>query len=77
MAVSLRNVVKHYHRGQESVEVRHESIFELLEDNFISLMNPPGLGKTTILNPAGGLDQASCQLERDDRTLTGRIMACA
>jgi putative ABC transport system ATP-binding protein len=57
-AVSLRNVVKHYRRGRESVEVLHGLNLEIAEGEFVSLMGPSGSGKTTILNLAGGLDRA-------------------
>jgi putative ABC transport system ATP-binding protein len=57
-AVSLRNVVKHYRRGKESVEVLHGLNLEIAEGQFVSLMGPSGSGKTTILNLVGGLDHA-------------------
>src|SRR5579872_7394420 len=55
-AVSLRQVVKHYHRGKETVEVLHGLNLEVPEGEFVSLMGPSGSGKTTILNLVGGLD---------------------
>ena len=57
-AVSLRNVVKHYRRGRESVEVLHGLNLDIAEGEFVSLMGPSGSGKTTILNLVGGLDHA-------------------
>ncbi len=57
-AVSLRQVVKHYRRGKESVEVLHGLNLEIPEGEFVSLMGPSGSGKTTILNLVGGLDHA-------------------
>ena len=57
-AVSLRQVVKHYHRGKETVEVLHGLNLEIPEGEFVSLMGPSGSGKTTILNLIGGLDHA-------------------
>ncbi len=53
-AVSLRQVVKHYRRGKESVEVLHGLNLEIPEGEFVSLMGPSGSGKTTILNLVGG-----------------------
>jgi putative ABC transport system ATP-binding protein len=55
-AVSLRNVVKNYRRGKESVEVLHGLNLEIPQGEFVSLMGPSGSGKTTILNLVGGLD---------------------
>lgn len=57
-AVSLRQVVKQYRRGKESVEVLHGLNLEIPEGEFVSLMGPSGSGKTTILNLIGGLDHA-------------------
>src|SRR6202046_3449651 len=57
-AVSLRQVVKHYRRGKESVEVLHGLRRDIPEGEFVSLMGPSGSGKTTILNLVGGLDHA-------------------
>lgn len=57
-AISLRNVVKHYRRGKESVEVLHGLSLQVQEGEFVSLMGPSGSGKTTILNLIGGLDHA-------------------
>ena len=57
-AVSLRQVVKNYRRGKESVEVLHGLNLEIPEGEFVSLMGPSGSGKTTILNLVGGLDHA-------------------
>ena len=57
-AIALRNVVKNYRRGKESVEVLHGLNLEIPEGEFVSLMGPSGSGKTTILNLVGGLDHA-------------------
>jgi putative ABC transport system ATP-binding protein len=56
-AISLRNVVKNYRRGKESVEVLHGLNLEIPAGEFVSLMGPSGSGKTTILNLVGGLDR--------------------
>ncbi len=58
-AVSLRDVVKTYRRGRESVEVLHHLSLEVPEGDFLALMGPSGSGKTTILNLIGGLDRAN------------------
>ena len=56
-AISLRNIVKNYRRGKESVQVLHGLNLEIPEGEFVSLMGPSGSGKTTILNLVGGLDR--------------------
>lgn len=58
-AISLRNVVKNYRRGKESVQVLHGLNLEIPAGEFVSLMGPSGSGKTTILNLVGGLDRAT------------------
>jgi putative ABC transport system ATP-binding protein len=58
-AVSLRNVVKNYRRGRESVEVLHHLSLDVPDGEFLALMGPSGSGKTTILNLIGGLDRAT------------------
>lgn len=55
--VSLKNVVKTYTRGKQSVEVLHNLNLEVPEGDFVALMGPSGSGKTTLLNLIGGLDQ--------------------
>ena len=56
-AVSLKNVVKRYMRGKQSVEVLHGLNLEIPAGEFLALMGPSGSGKTTLLNLIGGLDR--------------------
>jgi putative ABC transport system ATP-binding protein len=58
-AVSLRNVVKRYTRGKQSIEVLHQLNLEIEDGEFLALMGPSGSGKTTLLNLIGGLDHAT------------------
>jgi putative ABC transport system ATP-binding protein len=57
-SVLLKDVVKRYRRGRESVEVLHSLNLTIPEGEFLALMGPSGSGKTTILNLIGGLDRA-------------------
>jgi putative ABC transport system ATP-binding protein len=57
--VSLKNVVKRYTRGKQSVEVLHSLNLEVPQGEFLALMGPSGSGKTTLLNLIGGLDRPS------------------
>jgi putative ABC transport system ATP-binding protein len=53
---TLRNVVKRYIRGKQSVEVLDGLNLDLARGEFVALMGPSGSGKTTLLNLIGGLD---------------------
>ena len=55
--VSLKNIVKRYTRGKQSVEVLHALNLEVPQGEFLALMGPSGSGKTTLLNLIGGLDR--------------------
>jgi putative ABC transport system ATP-binding protein len=56
-AVVLRDIVKTYRRGKQSVEVLHGLDLNVAAGEFIALMGPSGSGKTTALNLIGGLDK--------------------
>ena len=55
--VQIQNVVKHYTRGKQRVEVLHGITLDIPKGDFVALMGPSGSGKTTLLNLIGGLDQ--------------------
>ena len=54
--VQINNVVKHYTRGKQTVEVLHGITLAIPKGDFVALMGPSGSGKTTLLNLLGGLD---------------------
>ena len=55
--VSLKDVVKRYQRGKQSVEVLHGVNLSIEQGEFLALMGPSGSGKPTLLNLIAGLDQ--------------------
>jgi len=57
--VRVRNVQKHYTRGNERIEVLNGVNLEIPQGDFLALMGPSGSGKTTLLNLIGGLDAPS------------------
>ncbi|MDR3418589.1 MAG: ABC transporter ATP-binding protein [Nevskia sp.] len=76
--VSLRNVVKTYTRGKQTVEVLHNLSLEIAQGDFVALMGPSGSGKTTLLNLIGGLDrptsgEVSVAGERIDSLSSGQL----
>ena len=76
--VSLRNVVKSYVRGKQTVEVLHHLSIDIAQGDFVALMGPSGSGKTTLLNLIGGLDrptsgEVSVAGERIDQLSSGQL----
>jgi putative ABC transport system ATP-binding protein len=76
--VSLRNVVKRYARGKQTVEVLHGLNLEIQQGEFVALMGPSGSGKTTLLNLIGGLDtptsgEVAVAGQRIDRLSGGKL----
>jgi putative ABC transport system ATP-binding protein len=57
VAVQLDQVIKHYRRGSEIVEVLHQLDLDIPAGEFVAVMGPSGSGKTTLLNLIGGLDR--------------------
>jgi putative ABC transport system ATP-binding protein len=75
---SLKNVVKRYTRGKQTIEVLHELNLEVPAGQFLALMGPSGSGKTTLLNLIGGLDKPTSGEvivadERIDQLSSGKL----
>ena len=54
--VRLENVVKHYHRGGETIHAVEHVTLDIEAGEFAALVGPSGSGKTTTLNLIGALD---------------------
>ncbi len=55
--LSLKNIVKDYVTGDETVKALKGVDIEFRESEFVSILGPSGCGKTTLLNIIGGLDR--------------------
>ena len=47
--VQIRQLVKHYTRGKQTVEVLHGIDLDIPKGDFVALMGPSGSGKTIIM----------------------------
>ncbi|MBU6371248.1 MAG: ABC transporter ATP-binding protein [Alphaproteobacteria bacterium] len=55
--IQLRNVVKSYARGKQSIPIFESLTMSIAEGDFVAMMGPSGSGKTTLLNLLGGTDR--------------------
>ena len=54
--LQLKNIVKQYRTGDETVDALRGVNIDFRESEFVSILGPSGCGKTTLLNIIGGLD---------------------
>lgn len=55
--VSIANLFKSYHRGDQVIPVLQDITFDIAEGEFLALMGPSGSGKSTLLNLIAGIDK--------------------
>ena len=57
--VRIRNLSKHYVRGEQDVPVLTDISLDIPAGDFLALMGPSGSGKSTLLNLIAGIDKPS------------------
>jgi putative ABC transport system permease protein len=55
--LELKNIVKNYAEGENTVRALRGVSLQFRESDFVSVLGPSGCGKTTMLNIIGGLDR--------------------
>ncbi len=55
--VEIRNLVKHYHRGGETIKPLDGVSLDIQNGEFVSLMGASGTGKSTLLNLIASIDR--------------------
>jgi putative ABC transport system ATP-binding protein len=55
--ISIRNLVKSYRRGGQTVPVLTDITLDVQRGDFLGLMGPSGSGKSTLLNLIAGIDK--------------------
>ncbi|MFP6666798.1 MAG: ABC transporter ATP-binding protein [Pirellulales bacterium] len=55
--VEVRNVIKHYYKGEETITPLGDVSLDIHQGEFISLMGASGTGKSTLLNLLASIDR--------------------
>ncbi len=55
--LQLKNVIKQYHQGRQSLQVIHGVSADIADGEFIVIVGPSGCGKSTLLRMVAGLEE--------------------
>lgn len=56
-SIELKEITKSYSKGKNSIDVLKEFNLTIKQGDFVALIGPSGLGKSTLLHMIGGLDK--------------------
>ena len=69
--ITAKNIYKSYRNGNNVLSVLEKISFEIKEKDFVTVVGPSGIGKSTLLNIIGTLDKPdSGSIEFDGRDLS-------
>ena len=69
--IIAKNIYKSYKNGNNTLPVLQKISFEIKEKDFVTVVGPSGIGKSTLLNIIGTLDKpGSGSIEFDGQNLS-------
>jgi len=73
MLIELKNLVKEYHVGMETVHALRGVSISIDKGEYVSIMGPSGSGKSTLMNVLGCLDTPTSGLYNLNKSSVGKM----